>query len=392
MSANVEFLTSPVKYEEKHADDKYEQAKFEIVTAQNTTHKISVPQYESKRGVEGLFYCKDKFEEKASDFVFDPDDYFKYFPRILDQVSLRWWNNKMVRFAPDVAWTQAEFDQLFKEFVTHESGSVNPRDDLVAYLSTEECKKPRKVDVRTHANRIETLCLYANRLAGVKPPLTEGEITRIIFHSFPNSWLNDFRLARGNPTQLSCDTIMEYFMTKKAVQDHAEDQNKKRKKEESDNNKPKHGKKQKGNSDTNMCRKHKTHLWSECSENPKSKNYYLNPKSPFYRGGRGGGRDGGRGGYNGGRGNGGRNNHNEYYNSSGRGSGRGYGRSNHGYGGSREQHHNEYRGSDRSADRYDHGNNQTYNYDHHGNGGGRGSQDHHGNNDSYHNNRPGGWY
>jgi hypothetical protein len=69
----------------------------------------------------------------------------------------------------------ANFDLVFRDFLTAESGSLNPRDDLIAYLATDECKKPRKINVRSHANRIETLCLYANRLEGVKAILTDVE-------------------------------------------------------------------------------------------------------------------------------------------------------------------------------------------------------------------------
>lgn len=387
---NVEFLVSPVHYEEKHGEDKYEQAKFEVITAQQTTHKVSLPQFESKRGVEGLFYCKDKFDEKADDFQFDADDHFKYFPRILDQTSLRWWKNRITRIPAGTVKDMPLFNTIFGELVTTESNSLNPRDDLIAYLGTDDCKKPRKTDVRTHANRIETLCLYANRLQGVKADLTEAEITLIIFHSFPNAWLNDFRLARGNPASVGRAEILEFFMTKKAVQDANEDQNKKRKKEEKESNNNKNKKSKTGGGDKNMCRLHNfKHPWSECSENPKSKNYYLKPNSPFYRGG--GGR--GRGGYNSG-GRGGRGGESNYGNShfggsGGRGSGRGGygGRS----GGNRDQHHNDYRGRDRNDDRG--GRSDNYQNDQRGSGGGVPHDQ--GGNENYHASttfRPGGWY
>ena len=57
-------------------------------------------------------------------------------------------------------------------------------------------------------------------------------------------------------------------------------------------------KKQPGkNTEKNICRHHGTHPWTECSLNPQSKSYHMNPRSPFYRGGRGTGRgDGGRAG------------------------------------------------------------------------------------------------
>lgn len=386
MSVNVQFLASPVEYEEKHGTDKYEQSKFEVVTAQGTTHKVSIPQYEGKRGVEGLFYCKDKFDEKADDFQFDADDCFKYFPRILDQPSLRWWKARITRIPANAIRDKAMFDTVFGDLVTAESNTANPRDALLKYLETDDCKKPRKVETRAHANRIETLCLYANRLTGTKAELSEDAITQVIFNTFPNAWLNEFRLARGDPSQVTRESMLEFFVTKKAVQDAAEDQNKKRKKDDKESgggNGNGNGQKKKKN-DGNMCRKHKTHLWADCSENPKSKNYYLKPSSPFFRGGRGG-RNGGRGdrgGYDNGRGRGGYSS----LNSGGRGGGRGYYQN----GGNRgDQHHNEYRGSDRHDDQYGRG--DHYHSDQRS-GGGRGSQDHSGGHDGYHNNRPGGWF
>jgi len=245
------------------------------------------------------------------------------------------------------------------------------------------------VSIRTHASRIESLCYYANCLQGVAHDLTELQITELIFQSFPNAWLNEFRLHKGDPLLSTLEVISQYFITKKQIQDNTEDTNKKRKKEDkgdnggNGNNK---NKKQKGNADGAMCCKHKTHPWSECSQNPKSKNYLLNPKSPFYRGGQGG-RNGGRGGY-GGRGFGRGNDHGGY-NSGGRGGGQGYGRGGNSYNGGK-QHHNDYRGNNRSNDQTNHRDN--YFGDQRGSGRGRGPHDHSGNHDSYHNNRPGGWY
>jgi hypothetical protein len=100
----------------------------------------------------------------AGDYQFDAADYFRFFPRILDQTSLRWWINRIARLEVAPADRNMEiFNMVFRDFHAAESGSSNPRDDLLAYLSTDDCKKPRKADVRSHANRIETLCLYANR-------------------------------------------------------------------------------------------------------------------------------------------------------------------------------------------------------------------------------------
>ncbi len=39
------------------------------------------------------------------------------------------------------------------------------------------------------------------------------------------------------------------------------------------------------NNERNVCHHHGTHPWSECSLNPQSRNYHMNLRSPFYRGG-----------------------------------------------------------------------------------------------------------
>jgi hypothetical protein len=44
--SNIEFLTSPVTYEEKHSDVKYDMVKFEVQTDDGGFHKLSFPQYE----------------------------------------------------------------------------------------------------------------------------------------------------------------------------------------------------------------------------------------------------------------------------------------------------------------------------------------------------------
>ncbi len=43
------------------------------------------------------------------------------------------------------------------------------------------------------------------------------------------------------------------------------------------------------NNERNVCCRHGTNPWSKCSQNPKSKNYHMNPHSPSDRenGGRG---------------------------------------------------------------------------------------------------------
>jgi hypothetical protein len=299
-----------ILYEEKVKHGDYDMVKVEMAMEDGTFRKRSLPRFSGDKGVEGLFYVYDEFiSQAATRLRFDGDDYWTYWPDVLDPVARRKWTQQVVNIAArdrDVARFLLEFDR----FVTHYSNSASPRDDLIRYLLSDECKKPRKVNPDDHATRIETLCLYANRLQGLESELTENRITMIIFNSFPDPWKRDFKIGRGRPEGATRGAIMEYMNLRKSYADADEEKHKNKRKNEKNETNTSNKKRYTGKSvEKNICRHHGTHPWNECSLNPQSKNYHMNPRSRFYRGGRGaGGRDnGGRTGrFNGGRG--GRNN------------------------------------------------------------------------------------
>ena len=350
-----------ILYDEKVKHGDYDEVKVEIAMEGGTFRKRNLPRFSGDKGVEGLFYVFDEFmSQAATKLRFDDEDYWLYWPDVLDPVARRKWNQQVANVV-DRQRNIARFLQEFDNLVTHYSNSASPRDDLIRYLLGDECKKPRKVNPDDHATRIETLCLYANRLRGLESELTDNRITMIIFNSFPDPWKRDFKIGRGRPEGATRATIMEYMNLRKTYADADEVKHKKRKNEKNETNphsnkKMKHGKP----TEKNNCRHHGTHPWNECSLNPQSKNYHMNPRSPFYRGGRGtgGGRgDGGRTGrFNGGRG--GRTN--EF---TGRG---GMPHQQHMYqGGVRGQHYYSGRGSNHSQGRGPTANNHTnYHYNH----------------------------
>ena len=271
--------------------------KIEVDMNGGTYRKRTLPRFSGDKGVEGLFYVFDEFiSQAASKFDFDDEHYWTYWPDVLDPVARRKWNQNTDRIA-EADRTRDRFIVEFNRLVTHYSNSASPRDDLVRYLLSDECKKPRKVTPDDHATRIETLCLYANRLEGLEAELTEERITMIIFNSFPEPWKRDFKIGRGRPETATRSAIMEYMNLRKTYADADEAKHKKRKNEKNETN-TSNKKRQTGKpAEKNICRHHGTHPWSECSLNPQSKNHFMNPRSPFYKGGRGTGRgDGGRGG------------------------------------------------------------------------------------------------
>ena len=357
--------------------------KVEVELVDGTFRKRTLPRFAGDKGVEGLFYVYDEFMSQLSIRLnFEDEDYWTYWPDVLDPVARRKWNQNVGNIAAQLR-TRERFVEEFNRFVTHYSNSASPRDDLIRYLLGDGCKKPRKVTPDDHATRIETLCLYANRLQGLEAALTDERITMIIFNSFPEPWKRDFKIGRGRPENATRATIMEYMNLRKTYADADQVKHKKRKIEKNEvinsNKKKQTGK----NTEKNICRHHGTHPWTECSLNPQSKNYHMNPRSPFYRGGRGPGRgDGGRGGrFIAGRGRG-----NEY---TGRGGGGIPNQQQHMYqGGSRGANYHYDRGNDRGQGRGPTANNNNHYHFNHGISGGadRNYDDGRGN---YHNNNDG---
>jgi hypothetical protein len=279
--------------------------KVEIEMDDGTYRRRTLPRFSGDKGVEGLFYVLDEFYSQAAERLnFVDRDYWTYWPDLLDPPAKRKW----LGLVANVLARERTHDRFIEEinnFTALISNSASPRDDLIRYLTSDECKKPRKVSPDDHATRIETLCLYANRLRGTEAPLGEERITMLIFNSFPEPWKRDFKIGRGRPENFTRSAIMEYMNLRKTYADVDEAKHKKRKNDKNEtavsNKKKTPGK----SSERNICRHHGTHPWSECSLNPQSKNYHMNPRSPFFRGGRGGGRgDGGRGNRNNDRGRG----------------------------------------------------------------------------------------
>lgn len=320
---------TPVEYKEKVDTNAYEKAKFKLEMNDGTTKDIRVPIFTADKGVEGLLYVHDMFvEEMINECNFDAADTWQYWPKVLHTVDRRKWTNR-VRNIPEEERTMPRFQQEWQAFLTDYANSKNPRDDLLTYLDSDACKKPKNTSVNDHVSRVETLCLYANLLPGVQAELTEGAITLKILQSFPKTWQQQFNLANSGwsiATNGLRQRIVQYMTSFKAVQDdkdagrkHTKDNNKRNANDAGGSatvrDPPKRRKKggRVGARIRHPCHQHNgTHDWADCSQNPNSRNYYMNPNSPFHRGNNGGGR-GGRGGRGGAR----------FNNPTGRGGGRG---------------------------------------------------------------------
>jgi hypothetical protein len=148
--------------------------------------------------------CYDSFKKHYIDkFEFDVQDLEEHFPAMLDNEAERRWN-AIWSSVPEVDKSVARFEQEFSHFVTIVSGTSNPRDDSLEYIThSAECKKKRQVDLDVHVSRIVNLCLLANRLNGTAALMSEDRITLAIFNSFPEVWQSNIRLHRGRSTDFA---------------------------------------------------------------------------------------------------------------------------------------------------------------------------------------------
>lgn len=153
---------SCILYEEKVKPSDYEMVKIEVAMPDGSLRKRTLPRFSGDKGVEGLFYVYDEFHSQAADRLnFQDADYWTYWPDVLDTVARRKWTMLINDVRPNQR-NRARFRAAIRDFTNQYANNSNPRDDLIQYLQSDECKKPRKVSPDDHATRIETLCMYAN--------------------------------------------------------------------------------------------------------------------------------------------------------------------------------------------------------------------------------------
>jgi hypothetical protein len=199
--------------------------------------------------------------------------------------------------------------------------NTNPRDIMFAYLRTE-IRKPHNVDPGAHASRVETLCRLSNRLQGTEAELTEIQIRKLVFETFPAIWQTEYYKSQREFATDTIQGIIGYMNLCKGSADTDEERRKKKRKPDdtprahggnkNDKNKNKGNWKNKLKEAKNKpCTvphaNYKFHLWKDCSLNPKSTNFRFSSQSSGRSDGRGNYNNGGRtmgGRFNGGRGNG----------------------------------------------------------------------------------------
>jgi hypothetical protein len=349
------------------------------ITVNNVTRSKKFPIFSAKMGIEGLIYVIDKFKKHSANLNFDAADKWNNFDEVLDTVAESKWETQVANIAPQ-ARNNNRFNAELDVFIQSHTGSTHPRDVLIKYIESKNCKKPVDVNPMDHKDRIEVLVNIANRLQGNVPQIDANNLKKLVFESFPTSWQENY-LMSGRPEveNATMNEIIEYMNINKQKADKDIDHRAKKKLKTERIRGGGSGKNEGGKSNDKKqgcpIPGHKYHSWEDCSLNPRSKNY----GQIFSRGNNRGGRGSGRGGRFQGRG--------------GRGD---YGRGRGGYHDNRNQNQNQnqnyYRNNNNSGDQnrnqnyYNNagpmqGQYHTQNDYHHGNY----NQNQHNNNDMSHN-------
>jgi hypothetical protein len=286
--------------------------------------KKQCPVFSGEHGIEALFYVEERFRKLADrnfQWTGDGPDLFANFEEVLVDTALTNWED-IIDPIDDPDKTDVRFDAAMQEMYRKYVGA-EARDTQLEYFKT--LRKPMKSDPLTHSSRMLTLARYGNRLPGTDPGLSELQIKKSIFHSFPQSWQQQFVRTGQHVATTQLSDIIEFMSNEKSFADaKTSTPNDGKKHSDADGTRDRKRKKNGGHAGRNggrgkrqnfsppsadeTCRIHGGHTWGNCYNNPRGT--HANKPRPANgrnngRGGRGGFQ--GRGNGNGGRGNGNRN-------------------------------------------------------------------------------------
>jgi hypothetical protein len=276
------------------------------------------PIFTGEHGIEALLYVEERFRKLATRVLLwtTGPELFDGFEEVLLDTALSNWEDIISTIA-DVDKTPARFEQaiqtMYRKYVGAEA-----RDIQFEYFKS--LMKPLKASTLDHSSRMLTLARYGNRLPGTEPVLTDDQVKKIIFQSYPLLWQQQYVRSGQRVSNSTLSEIVEFmsneklfadtqnatraFEKKKPFQTNKEDSGgsfKKRKyssgkKPYVHNKKPKeyHGTPGGSLKPDSECPIHGGHPWMKCFDNPNGDSFKPrgpDGKRPFI-GGRGRGRGG----------------------------------------------------------------------------------------------------
>ena len=305
-----EFVREPcIKYDSKFEHSKLDKVELVQTWDDGTKTKKKCPVFTGDHGIEALLYVEDRFNSICRQLeIVDGEELFDDFAEVVSNQAENKWETLTGNLTAQQK-TVDRFQQAIGDFYLSYCDD-DSRDTMFAYL--RKFKKPFSVAAGMHADRMEILIKYANKLPGMEPEMNDEQKKRVIFESFPLRWQHAYIQSGRRIQTESLIRVIQYMKDEKSFNDGMSNKRKRNDDDQQGNSSRYHrgrstvrggvrGGRGRGRNNTrsNPCRIHAgRHDWSECWDNEQSSNYRPNRhagrgsrgRHQNWRGGRGFGR------------------------------------------------------------------------------------------------------
>jgi hypothetical protein len=201
-SGFVPFLLTTVKLKQDFEGGQYKEKKSLIFTEEH--------------GIEALLYVEERFRKIASCTLSwtTGEELSNGFEEVLIDTALTNWEDLVAPIA-DADKGSPRFEQMLQAMY-HRYVGAEARDIHFEYFCT--LQKPMKASMLDHSNRMLTLACYGNKLPGTEPPLTDEQIKKCIFQSFPLVWQQQY-IRSGQRVANTPSDIVEFMSNEKLFAD-----------------------------------------------------------------------------------------------------------------------------------------------------------------------------
>jgi hypothetical protein len=184
------------------------------------------PTFSGEYGIEALLYIEERFRKIASRTLsWTPGpELLEGFEEILLDTALSNWED-IIALIAEADKTPARFELALQEMYRKYVGA-EARDVQFEYYRS--ISKPLKSSTLDHSSRMLTLARYGNKLPGTEPVLTDDQVKKCIFSSFPLTWQQQYIRSGQRVANTSLSDIIEFMSNEKIFAD-AQNSNKEKK-------------------------------------------------------------------------------------------------------------------------------------------------------------------
>ena len=171
------------------------------------------PVFTGDHGIEALLYVEDRFNSICRQLeIVDGEELFDNFTEVVSNQAENKWetltDNLTVQQKPVARFQQAIGDFYLSYY------DDDLREMMFAYL--RRFKKPYSVAAGVHADRMEILIKYSNKLPGMEPVMNEEQKKRLIFELFPLKWQHAYIQSGRRIQTESLIRVIQYMKDEKS--------------------------------------------------------------------------------------------------------------------------------------------------------------------------------